>query len=163
MQISNIALVLLLASFNLFSQSSVVEAEPKNSIEKLNWLSGYWTVENDGTKMEEFWLPESNGILIGLHRDSFGSGKMFFQYLRIEQSNDTIVYKASPRGKEPTPFYLKSMDANSVVFENIEHDFPQRIMYSLSEDTLFVRIEGNVSGSVKYKEWKWIKTKLLEQ
>jgi hypothetical protein len=121
------------------------------TIKQLNWLSGYWTAESGGIKMEEFWLPESNGLLVGLHRDSFGSDKTFFEFLRIEQLNDTIIYQASPRGKEPTPFYLKSMDTHIVVFENIKHEYPQRIIYSLKTDTLIARIEAKlkmISNSV---------------
>ena len=162
MRIFTIVFLLFTCSINMFSQSSVEVSSQKKSINELNWLSGYWSADLNVTKMEEIWLPESNNTMIGLHRDSFQSGKIFFEYLRIEQSNDTIVYKASPRGKKPTSFYLKSMNNHSVVFENIEHDFPQRIMYSLNEDTLFVRIEGDVHGILKYKEWKWFKTKLHE-
>lgn len=151
--------IIIILTINIFSQSAAIKTK---SLEELNWLAGYWTAESDGIKMEEFWLPESNGLLVGLHRDSFGSDKTFFEYLRIEQSNDTIVYKASPRGKEPTSFYLKSMDKHSVVFENLKHDFPQRIIYSLNGDTLHARIEGNVNNKLKSSEWQWYKTKLFE-
>ena len=149
--------LMVLLSFILNAQSS-----DTFKVKQLNWLSGYWTAENGGTRMEEIWLPESNGLLIGLHRDSFGSDKTFFEYLRIEQLNDTIVYKASPRGVEPTSFYLKSMDKHSVVFENLKHDFPQRIIYVLKGDTLHARIEGNVNNKLKFSEWQWYKTKLFE-
>jgi hypothetical protein len=44
-----------------------------------------------------------------------------------------------------------------VVFENLEHDFPQRIIYSRSGDTLTARIEDE-SGE-KSMEWVWTKTK----
>lgn len=150
---NSVIIIMVLLSFILGAQNSDTVM-----VNQLNWLAGYWTAENGDTRMEEFWLPESNGLLVGLHRDSFGSGNTFVEYLRIEKSKDTIIYKASPRGKEPTSFYLKAVETHSVVFENLDHDFPQRIMYSLIGDTLDVKIEGYVNGKLKFSKWQWIKT-----
>lgn len=43
-----------------------------------------------------------------------------------------------------------------VVFENREHDFPQRIIYWLDDDgSLRARIEGTIGGQSRSQEWKW--------
>ena len=143
-----------------FAQSFQDSTKIEFSLDQLNWLSGYWTAEIDGIKMEEFWLPVSNKSMIGIHRDSFQSGKVFFEYLRIEQKGDSIVYFASPKGRTPTEFKLTYLNKNKVVFENPNHDFPQRIIYSLKTDTLIARIEGEVKGDFKFSEWRWIRSKL---
>jgi len=44
---------------------------------------------------------------------------------------------------------------NSVVFENPEHDFPQRILYRLDGGMLHARIEGVVDGEPLSSEWTW--------
>ena len=155
-----IVLLIVLISISAFSQSPKKNVERHLGIKKLQWLAGYWTAEVNGTKMEEFWLPESNGIMIGIHRDSFQSGNVFFEYLRILEKDSLLTYYASPLGKKSTEFKLKFLNEKRVIFENLEHDFPQRILYSLKEDTLFVRIEGMVKNELKFSEWKWFKTDL---
>jgi uncharacterized protein DUF6265 len=149
---------IVIISINVFSQSFQDVPEKQNNLKNLEWLSGYWTAEIDGTKMEELWLPESNGNMIGIHRDSFKSGKVFFEYLKIVETDNLFAYYASPMGKNTTEFKLISLNEQKVVFENLENDFPQKIIYSLSEDTLFVRIEGYVDGNLKFKDWQWFKT-----
>lgn len=106
--------------------------------------------------MEEFWLPASGNIMVGLHRDTFKSGKAFFEYLRIEQGEDGISYWANPGGRAPTEFKLKEVSGLKVVFENPDHDFPQRIIYRLESDTVLIaRVEGEVDGELRSQEWKW--------
>lgn len=132
-------------------------------IRNLNWLSGYWASETDDTKMEEFWLRESGNLMLGLHRDRFKSGKTFFEFLRISQTDQGIIYYASPKGREATEFKLKDMSNYKVTFENLDHDFPQRIIYTLKNDTTLIsRIEGLISGEIKHREWTWYKNKLYD-
>ena len=143
-----------------FSQTLQDSTAKKDSIDQLNWFSGYWIAEINGTKMEECWLPENNNSMIGLHRDSFKSGKIFYEYLRIEQIGDSIIYFASPKGRKPTKFLLVSIEHHKVIFENPDHDFPQKIIYTLNSDTLTARIEGKVNGDFKFSEWHWLKSKM---
>ena len=67
----------------------------------------------------------------------------------------SLVYLASPKGRQPpTPFALKSVTADGVVFENTEHDFPQRIIYQRGpEGGLTMRIEGLENGREKTMQW----------
>ena len=98
--------IFLLITSAVFAQSYQDSSKKEFSLDQLIWLSGYWIAEIDGTKMEEFWLPVSNGSMIGIHRDSFQSGNVFYEYLRIEQKDESIIYYASPTGKSPTEFKL---------------------------------------------------------
>jgi hypothetical protein len=41
------------------------------------------------------------------------------------------------------------------VFENPEHDFPQRVIYQRKGKTLVGRIEGATSGAESALEWKY--------
>lgn len=66
------------------------------------------------------------------------------------------MYLASPKGRQPaTPFKMIEMAANKVVFENPEHDFPQRIIYEREGDTLTARIEGTQNGEPHHQQWSW--------
>lgn len=123
-----------------------------------SWLSGYWTGEQRGTQMEELWFPAKGPLMIGMHRDHFPSGKTFFEFLRIENSANGLVYIAQPRGGKATAFPLKTLSEHELVFENLEHDFPQRIGYGLHGQELVVFIEGERNGKIMRTEWRWQRT-----
>jgi len=150
--------ILLICS--AISQPKWEDNDNKKEIEKINWLSGYWTANTNDIKMEELWLPESNGKMIGIHRDSFSSGKVFYEYLSIEQKNDTVIYSARPGGNEPTEFRMIFCNDSTTIFENPYHDYPQKIIYSLTADTLTARIEGTLKGNFNFSEWHWKKSNL---
>lgn len=138
-------------SLNLIAQTS----DP--SLPELAWLSGYWTSSEDGTTIEELWTEGSGYMMLGVHRDVFANGRSSFEYLRIMRTRDGIVYVASPGGKPGTSFTMIENKDQKVVFENLENDFPQRIIYSRAKDTLTARIE-NEAGD-KSMQWIWTKTK----
>ncbi len=126
------------------------------TLDKLAWMAGAWGGTESGVEMEEHWLAPRGGLLLGLHRDVFPNGRAFFEYLRIEQSADGITYWASPLGRPATPFRLKELGDKRVVFENPEHDWPQRILYWRGDDgALHARVEGDQNGQQRAEEWRW--------
>ena len=101
-------------------------------------------------------MDPAGTLILGLHRDVRPDGKTFFEYLRSEQTDSAIVYFATPRGKETTGFPLKESTKNRAVFENLSHDFPQRVIYHLRDDgTLLASIEGMQNGELRTEEWLW--------
>jgi hypothetical protein len=92
--------------------------------------------------------------MIGFHVDLFSNGRVFYEYLRIVQNEEGIAYMASPLGREPTPFVLVSLEGHKVVFENPEHDWPQRLTYWLEDATLYARAEG-LSEDSRKAQWAW--------
>lgn len=135
-----------------------VAALNAQSLDSLNWISGYWTSNENGTAAEELWTPASGGILIGLHRDVSENENSSFEFLRITKTEEGIVYIASPNGKTPTSFKLTRLAQNTAVFENPEHDFPQRLIYSRKGNVLTARIEDHTA--TRHKEWTWAQTAL---
>ena len=93
--------------------------------------------------MEEHWTAPKGNSMVGLHRDVGKGRTLLFEFLRIEQQGDQIVYLSMPNGRSPaTPFPLKELSGTRVVFENPAHDFPQRIIYWKDGNDLRARIEG---------------------
>jgi len=72
-----------------------------------------------------------------------------FEYLRINEVGDEeLILVASPSGQETASFRMVESTGDSVVFENPEHDFPQRIIYRLDDNgNLAGRIEGLIDGA----------------
>jgi hypothetical protein len=125
-------------------------------LEALHWMVGQWSLEKDGLSMEELWTPPKGGVMLGLHRDVRAGGRAFFEYLRIEERPEGLVYVASPMGRTPTLFPLAAFEDGKVVFENSDHDFPQRIIYEIQDDGMLrARIEGLRDGKLATSEWTW--------
>jgi hypothetical protein len=130
-------------------------------LHSLSWLEGRWTGQDDGVDMEEHWTSPSGGGLLGMHKDVKDGRMVSFEFLRIEATlKEGVVYFASPRSATPTPFRMMEAGAARVVFENKEHDFPQRILYWLGpKGELHARVEGTSGGKAVYEEWVWTKAR----
>jgi len=134
----------------------------------LAWLAGSWGSDDGKTQTEEHWIAPKGGSMLGLHRDVRGDRTVSFEFLRIEAKPEGTVYIAMPQGGPATSFKLVERRGASsdrlpepggqkrAVFENLEHDFPQRVLYWLSEDgALHARIEGVQGGKTESEEWTW--------
>ena len=131
------------------------------TLDQLSWMIGYWSGDEEGTRSEELWLPRRADVMLGLHVDLFPSGRSFFEYLRIEQRGTSVVYLASPRGRPATSFIATSVRDSSVVFENSQHDYPQKIEYRLdSSGRLHARVSGEENGIEESSEWVWGRSEL---
>jgi hypothetical protein len=158
MLLAGAALIFATASFGS-GQGSPTPDSPPPRLEQLRWMVGSWSGESGGVRMEEHWIEPRGGVMLGLHRDLLPDDGLFFEYLRIEQTPEGIVYFASPRGSKTTPFRMLELRGQRVVFHNPEHDFPQRIIYELRDGTtLCARIEGDENNQPKSREWCWKKT-----
>ena len=147
-------MILLLLTF--FCINAVAQQTRADSaFASLDWLAGYWTSIEEDEIIEEIWLAPIDSVMPGLHRETSGQTKSFFEYLRIERTGSELIYFANPGGGRTTPFYLSEYSDSFVVFKNDKHDFPQRISYRLAEkDQLLVVVEG----SGRTLEWRWYKT-----
>ena len=123
----------------------------------LAWLAGRWSGVRDGVTSEEHWTSPAGGALVGMHKDVRADGKVFFEFLRIVETDDgDLCYLASPAGRPPVSFCAVETDERRVVFANPAHDFPQRILYWLDESgALHARVEGPDEGGTVGEEWVW--------
>lgn len=129
------------------------------SVSDLSWMSGAWSGTVNGLTAEEFWTAANGTMMASVHRDLKAGRTVSFEFLRIEQHGDSLVYIAMPNGRHETPFPLKSLERGKVVFENLAHDYPQRIFYWRDGEALHARTEGTIQGKVESEEWTWERTK----
>jgi len=135
-------------------------AAPAGEVERLGWLEGRWVGEKDGFSTEELWTAPRGGALLGLHSDVKAGRLVSWEFLRIADPGDGLTYFASPRSAAPTPFKLVENGHRRAVFENRQHDFPQRILYWLdAQGALHARIEGPQEGRTVSEEWVWTKAR----
>ena len=126
-----------------------LHAETK--IADLAWMTGHWAATIGGVAMEEQWSDPRGGLLLGTHRD-VSSKRTSFEFMRIADPKDGMVYLAQPGGQPPTPFRLIESAEQRVVFANPDHDFPKRIIYWMKDAKLSARVEGDDGAG---EEWCW--------
>jgi len=117
----------------------------------LPWMLGCWESADQEPGSGETWRVTNDGSMIGFNRSVRDAEVVATEGMRIEKSADgNLVFIASPSGQEPARFVMVDIADDEVVFENREHDFPQRIIYRLlSLDRMLGRIEGTVDGEAK--------------
>jgi hypothetical protein len=120
-----------------------------SKIEDISWLAGCWE-RFDPSKdlhISEQWMKPAGGTMFGTGRTVKNGKTVDFEFTRIEQRPEGLFYVArSAANKEDTDFKLIRSGKSEVVFENLAHDFPQRVMYRREGENLFARIEGNRNG-----------------
>jgi hypothetical protein len=114
-------------------------------LDSLAWLAGCWEgTTGNGRIVSEVWMTPLGGMMLGTARTVRNGRTTGYEYARIEQRADgTVRYVALPSGQRETAFMLVSLAGKKAVFENPNHDFPQRIIYRLvSPDSLAARVES---------------------
>jgi hypothetical protein len=65
----------------------------------------------------------------------------------IRQQGTQLAYEAHPSGQPSAVFLSRDLSDSMVVFENLQHDFPQRVGYQrTTPDTLSAWVEGADKG-----------------
>ena len=133
------------------SASDSARAGAQEDLGGLSWLAGGWRGEMGRAVIEEHWTKAAGGMMLGVSRTVVGDKAVGFEFLRIEVRADGVYYVAQPNGRAGTDFKLTKLEGESAVFENPEHDFPKRIIYSREgTHSLAARVEGDGG---KAAEW----------
>ncbi|MFZ4544104.1 MAG: DUF6265 family protein [Saprospiraceae bacterium] len=157
----------ILLLIGLFASCRSKEVATKSSAAKtfnqLKWLSGTWFNESDKGVLYEIW--ERNGSSEYAGRSFFISGKdtLFSESIRIVKKDEYLLYIPVVRDQNdgnPVQFRLIDSPKKTWIFENKQHDFPQRIIYmNPAPDSLVARIEGVQEGRFSAEDFIMIRKK----
>ena len=132
----------------------LVAASPAATVDDLAWFAGDWVSEADGRWTEESWAPPRGGMMLGHSRSGRGEVLREFEFVRIAAGDDgALAYIAMPQGGVPVVFRLVRHDMARATFENAAHDYPQRIEYARTGDTLTATISA-IDGS-RARSWTY--------
>lgn len=134
---------------------TIAEAGQPNIIKSnFDWLAGRWKADNGSEIYYEKWDIQNDTLMSG---NAFGiiNGDTFSrESISMISNADSIFYIPTVFGQnndKPIYFNLISKLNDIFIFENLEHDFPQRIIYEFRRpDSLIASIEGYTKG--KYKQ-----------
>lgn len=126
------------------------------------FMKGCWEIvmPDLDVRIEEHWMAPAGGTMLGISR-SVRSGKTSgWEYMRLEANERGVFFVSKPReNKEETFFRLKEFKEGYAVFENPEHDFPQRVIYRSEKDALSARIEGTQNGKTSGMDFPYKRAK----
>jgi hypothetical protein len=81
----------------------------------------------------------------------------------LQQVADQLSYNTAIKGQnddEPVSFILTDRNEKQLVFENIKHNYPQKISYTrISKDSLVTEISGMQSGKLSSEKYIMLRTK----
>jgi hypothetical protein len=124
-------------------------------------LAGLWKSEGNILLFEE-WVIQPDSSLLGRGFSVNGNDTIIFEKIRLAQNNGLLTYFANVseqnQGKE-IAFVLVENAINKWVFENPNHDYPNRIIYTFTSDSTFTSRIENMRGN-KQKEFRFKKISL---
>ena len=144
-------------AFAAFVYHTACAAE--SDIEKLAWLAGCWASDDAEPGSGERWLLIGE-VLIGVSRTIREGKPAEVEHMEIGHLADgKLAFVAHPSGQRAVTFVLRRIRDGEVVFENREHDYPQRIVYALDGDSkLRARIEGTQADAPRVVEFPMTRT-----
>ena len=131
-----------------------------NKLDKLAWMLGKWEMETPEGTITEEWMKPSDSQWQGVsYLIAPGGDTPFRERIRLDYSGDHLYYRPAVSNQnqgEAVSFAEKSFSDSLVVFENLQHDFPQRIIYKrISDTSILAAIEGESNGAAKREEFAY--------
>jgi hypothetical protein len=136
----------IVACSNSNTGASEGKVEKDSKIAQARWMIGSWYNESVTPISYEVWRELDDTTFMGRSYSVRGEDTVTTEFIRLEQRGNEMSY--IPRVPDqnsgmPVKFKLTSIDENRLIFENPDHDFPQKITYHLvSPDSLVAEISG---------------------
>lgn len=122
-----------------------------------DWLVGRWQIEDD-FKAYEIWKKQDDSALTGSTVYYQGMDSSILETLVLSQKKGKVVYEATVVNQNDgrgIPFNCVALNADSMRFENLGHEFPKVIRYiRRGDDSLTAYAEGQVDSAWKVAEYK---------
>lgn len=157
-------ILLMFAAILVSCANNEKPAETKADLKDFSWLLGKWANKDSSQMYVEFWEQSNDSTYKG-NSYMLGNGDtLFSEKLSLELRADGIYYipvTSNQNEQKPVLFKLVKdsvVAANTLVFENKLHNFPQRIVYEHPHaDTIKARIEGMDKGKFRMEAFPMYK------
>src|SRR5687767_9507908 len=112
-------------------------------LEQVRWLAGCWEMQRGARSTIEMWMAPAAGLMLGASRTVADGKVVEFERMQLAEREGGLVYTALPSGQAEATFPSVAVSEAGFTVENLQHDFPQRIIYRrVGADSLVARIEG---------------------
>lgn len=124
-------------------------------IASVAWLQGCWQMTSGDRIVEEQWMAPRAGVMLSIGRTVRGEKLVEYEWVMLSEKDGRLAYDAHPSGQPSAIFTAQSASGTEVVFENPQHDFPQRVGYRRDGETMLAWIEGVVAGKSRRVEFPY--------
>lgn len=131
--------ILMALALSACAQYAKIPSTGQLQFKKLEWLIGNWQRCNakPGESGIERWQKVSEYKLIGAGITLKGRDTVFAEALEICIQGKNILYIVKLSDERlPVVFKLTRINENGFTFENPDHDFPKKIEYQNSDNSL---------------------------
>ncbi len=141
-------LILLLLLSLLFSCKN--DANKNDKIKSAQWLIGKWENKSVDGNLEETWKKVNDSTFQATSYFIKGEDTLHFETITLQQKGENLTYNATVKGQnndKAVAFLLNTEIEKQLVFENLKHDYPQKISYTqITKDSLVAKIAGKIDG-----------------
>ena len=155
--LASIALcVALLGGDCLFAQQPPTIPWTVARVEQVGWLAGCWATGPDDRLIEEHWTLPRGQTMLGTGRRVRDGKTTEYEFVVLTVKDGRLAYEAHPSQQASAVFLSIEATDTRVVFENREHDFPQRVGYERQGvDGLLAWVEGTQNGRTRRIEFPY--------
>ena len=143
----------VLTSFLILLSFAPVTGQTKPSVADLFWLSGCWQGRQGTAVVEEIWSKPAGSTMLGLSRTVRNNRTVSFEFMQFRELDGVLAFLPQPQGGPQVRFPLKETTSTKFTFENLNHDFPQRVIYERKNNLLVASIEGTEKGKSSRQEF----------
>ena len=121
----------------------------------LTWMAGSWSSVEKGITTRETWLDPMDGTMSGAGQTNQPGRPVRSEFMTISMTPAGLTFTAYLQDQPPTAFVAVPSAPDSLVFENLAHNFPQRVLYRRCGLDLCAGIEGVIGGKPQSMHWTY--------
>lgn len=140
-----------------------LDKNEKEIIKTAHWLLGQWETKSEDGTLTEDWQKVNDSTYTGQCFFLKGEDTIHHETIVLQQIDEQLNYNTVIRGQnnnKAIAYLLMEAKENKLVFENLKHDYPQKITYSqISKDSLVIALSGVQSGKPSSEKYIMLRTK----
>ncbi len=148
------------------NRPEVLTQHPTKKVSDLQtaaWLLGNWQAKSTTVTMGEMWRKENDSTYIANSYFSKGNDTLSKERIELRYRNKILQYVPTVSNQnegKAVVFVASVLTPDSLVFQNLQHDYPQFIRYTkLTPDSVAAEISGTVKG--QFKKQTFVMKRLL--
>lgn len=123
-----------------------------NKIKTAEWLIGNWETKTPDGTLTESWQKVDDSTFSATSYFIKGKDTLHNERIILSQKGENLTYSATVNGQnndKAIDFPSTSETETKLVFENPQHDFPQKITYTkTANNTVTAQVTGKLQGKI---------------
>ncbi|TDE29931.1 MULTISPECIES: DUF6265 family protein [Flavobacterium] len=139
------------------------DSNKNEKIKATSWLLGNWENKSADGNLTENWKKVNDSTFEAQSYYIKEKDTLHFESIILQQKGEELTYTATVKGQnndKPVAFKLTAATDKQVAFENLKHDYPQKISYiQITPDSLVAKISGIQQGKPSSEQFSMKKIK----